>query len=299
MMNVYHFTQFESKTQLSVRDKLSFANAQSQSHFKLLYFQTSGEYVFEEQKLTNPGNLFFIDNNRRLCDLEQLKGSGWLVVFSMEFLIETISLQGYQSNKNLSLLSLLKFGDSKIQSLNIPSEQQIKWVTRLSSLEEELNSDQHYCSSAIRAIFKLLIIDLVRLVMKQSEKQLPYSDPLLNQVFDFIESHCLESISLADVAKYVGKSTSYLTNIVRQKTGKTVLQWIIEYRMAKARYLLVQTNLSVEEIAEAVGYLNMRHFSRQFGQIHGLSPRKWKSTQDQNLLSEEKINAQLEKIFSI
>ena len=298
MINVIHFTSHKDITQLN--NGFGFTNAQYQNYFKLIFFKTVGEYVFKAEKIpTIPGKLLFIDKDDKLCNLEQLKGSGWLVLLSTEFLMEALAPQPHQSSKSLPLPSLLKFGEKKIETLNVPSEEQSKWAVRLSSLEEEQNDNQDYCASATRAILKLLLIDLVRLSAKQSEKRLPYSDPLLNQVFDFIESHYFEAISLAEVAKEVNKSTSYLTNIVRQKTGKTVLQWIIEFRMAKARCLLVQTDWSVEKIAEAVGYLDMRHFNRLFGRIHGLSPRKWQSSQLKHSPSDEKANARLKKVSTV
>lgn len=122
-----------------------------------------------------------------------------------------------------------------------------------------------------------LLIDTARLAAGL-QKSLLQSRPLLLSVFRFIEEHYQDSISLREVAEAVGRSPAYLTDLVRRETGKTVLCWIVERRMAEARRLLLETSQSVEQITEAVGYFDRRHFSRQFLRLHGTPPQAWRRT---------------------
>ncbi len=105
------------------------------------------------------------------------------------------------------------------------------------------------------------------------------SSPKLKEVFRFIEANYHQAITLNDVASVVGYSPSYLTNLVRRETGKTVQNWIIERRMAQVRLLLLSTPETVEMIAFRVGYQNMVHFFRQFRQKHGTTPQLWRKSQ--------------------
>ncbi|MCM0592887.1 MAG: helix-turn-helix domain-containing protein [Gloeotrichia echinulata DEX184] len=105
------------------------------------------------------------------------------------------------------------------------------------------------------------------------------ANPLLSQIFEFIEANYHQSISLCDVATAIGYSPAYLTNLVRRHTGQPVNHWIIERRMAEARALLIETNQSVHEIAETVGYQNEGHFFRQFRQHHKTTPQVWRKAQ--------------------
>ena len=100
--------------------------------------------------------------------------------------------------------------------------------------------------------------------------------PILSKVFNFIEKNYQSQISLREVAEEVGRSPAYLTDLVRRKTGKTVLNWITERRMAEARKLLLETNRSIEQITEAVGYFDRRHFSRLFLRFHKSTPHTWR-----------------------
>lgn len=102
------------------------------------------------------------------------------------------------------------------------------------------------------------------------------SVPQLREVFNFIEANYRQPITLQDVAQIVGYSRSYLTQLVRLKTGKTVYRWIVERRMAEARSLLLETNQTVDHIALAVGYQDAGHFFSQFRQLHGITPQVWR-----------------------
>lgn len=102
------------------------------------------------------------------------------------------------------------------------------------------------------------------------------ADPRLANVFCFIEAHYRQPISLNDVAQDAGYSPAYLTSLVQSYTGRTVKQWIIERRMAEAKTLLANTTDSIREVAEASGYSDAGYFTRQFRQLHGVSPQNWR-----------------------
>ncbi|MDJ0590056.1 MAG: AraC family transcriptional regulator [Pleurocapsa sp. MO_226.B13] len=105
------------------------------------------------------------------------------------------------------------------------------------------------------------------------------SIPRLREVFEFIELNYHQNIRLKEVAQAVGYSSAYLTDLVRRLTGKTVNNWIIERRIAEASTLLLETNLSVEEIAFKVGYQNINHFYFQFRNYYKTTPRIWRKSQ--------------------
>nr|AVH79651.1 putative two component transcriptional regulator AraC family [Nostoc sp. PCC 8009] len=117
-------------------------------------------------------------------------------------------------------------------------------------------------------------------------------DPLMNQVFQFIDRNYHLTITLCDVALAVGYSSAYLTDLVRRQTGKTVNHWIIERRMTAARQLLLETNQSVNQVALAVGYQHEGHFFRQFRQHHGTTPQAWRKiqrSQDQHQIEAKEL----------
>ena len=103
--------------------------------------------------------------------------------------------------------------------------------------------------------------------------------PKLEKVFKFIEDNYARSISLRDVALEMGYCPSYLTDLVRRCSGKSVNYWIIKCRITLACRLLQETNDSVNAIALAIGYQSEGHFFRQFRQHCGMTPLNWRKSQ--------------------
>lgn len=110
---------------------------------------------------------------------------------------------------------------------------------------------------------------------RQSELLFPSASEF-SAVFEFIEANYNKGITLCDVAKAVGYSPAYLTNKVKQETGRTVNRWIIERRISQALFLLCTTERSVEQIATEVGYQNTCYFFRQFRQYQATTPQAWR-----------------------
>ena len=113
--------------------------------------------------------------------------------------------------------------------------------------------------------------------------------PQLKKVFDFIEAHYHQGISLCDVAEALGYSPAYLTNRVAKLTGETVNRWIVKRRMTTACLLLQTKNQTIEEIATSLGYQNACHFSRQFRQHYGFPPQVWRKVHQPLDLSQHPI----------
>jgi YesN/AraC family two-component response regulator len=102
------------------------------------------------------------------------------------------------------------------------------------------------------------------------------SDSQIGKVFQFIESNYARAITLSDVAQAVGYSPAYLTDLMRRKTGKSIHRWIVEHRMKAACFLLSNSDRSVEQIAELVGYRYTGCLFRQFRQSFGTTPQIWR-----------------------
>ena len=120
-------------------------------------------------------------------------------------------------------------------------------------------------------------------LQKDNNKLDPNSRPTLSKVFTFIENNYRNGISLREVAEAISYSPAYLTNLMQRQTGKTVNQWITEYRMLEARLLLLKTNKNINLIAVSIGYQSTEHFIRQFRQHHNTTPKAWRDKNRQKV----------------
>jgi AraC-like DNA-binding protein len=121
-----------------------------------------------------------------------------------------------------------------------------------------------------------MMLFLARRAMPQGESAV--TSPIIGAVFQFIEARYRTPIGLRDVAKAVGKSPAYLTDRVRKETGRSVVQWNIERRMADARRLLLETDQPIAAVADEAGYSDVKHFTEQFKRLHGAAPQAWRKS---------------------
>jgi len=120
-------------------------------------------------------------------------------------------------------------------------------------------------------------IELVLRAFSEVVRDLRLNDePLLAEVFGFVEERYSERVSLKEVARAVRLSPGRLTTVVKRKTGRTVVEWIAECRLAQARRLLVETDLAVEEVGHRVGYNDPTYFVRSFRRVHGTTLLGWR-----------------------
>jgi AraC-like DNA-binding protein len=94
----------------------------------------------------------------------------------------------------------------------------------------------------------------------------------------YIVSHRCENISVQSVAESLYVSPSYLAEIVRRVTGKTIKQLHREERLRYACELLGTDTLSVTEVALQCGYSSVHYFSREFKRTYGLAPTETRKT---------------------
>jgi AraC-like DNA-binding protein len=158
-------------------------------------------------------------------------------------------------------------------------------VAELDIMQGELVSHAESEYTALPSCINLLLTDVARLRPVPNDLALCEASEaegaprLVRDVFQVIETRYRSPIGLADVAKAVRRSPAYLTAVVREETGRTVLQWIIERRMREAERLLVETEQPLQAIATAVGYDNVGYFIRQFAKRHGTPPGGWRTAQ--------------------
>lgn len=92
----------------------------------------------------------------------------------------------------------------------------------------------------------------------------------------FIAQRAALGISLEDVAAAVHRSPAHTGAVVKQETGRTVVEWITDARMATARQLLLKTDDGVDAIAGRVGFASASHFHRVFKRMHAVGPGQWR-----------------------
>jgi transcriptional regulator GlxA family with amidase domain len=104
------------------------------------------------------------------------------------------------------------------------------------------------------------------------------SSSSLTSLMEWADAHLDERLTLPMLAAKAHMSTRTLSRRFEAETGRGALQWISERRIARARMLLEDTDLSVTEIAFASGFGSLGAFRRQFARATGATPRSYRLT---------------------
>jgi AraC family transcriptional regulator len=143
-------------------------------------------------------------------------------------------------------------------------------------LETDASNSQFYAESMATA----LASHLLRFYATRKHEFKEYNDgiPLyrLRKVNDFMRSHLAENLSLADIAHELGMSQFYFCRLFKQTTGTTPHQYLIQLRVERAKHLLKNTKLTINEIADECGFASPSHLARHLRKDTGLSPKQFR-----------------------
>lgn len=99
----------------------------------------------------------------------------------------------------------------------------------------------------------------------------------INRCIHYIDQNLYTSITLQDVAKYMNLTPSYLTELFKQKVGKSLYQYIKEKKLQEAKLLLTHSHYPLSLIADSLGYNSLAHFSAAFKSEFHISPSKYRN----------------------
>lgn len=99
----------------------------------------------------------------------------------------------------------------------------------------------------------------------------------VQRVKEYINDHYTEDLSLEVLASVAGMGTSSFSRFFRQRTGKTLSSYILDYRLGIAARALVDTSRNISEICYGCGFNNLSNFNRIFKQKRGMTPKEFRS----------------------
>lgn len=108
-----------------------------------------------------------------------------------------------------------------------------------------------------------------------SEDPIASIDRRVQAAVDYLAKHPAEPFRMEVLATKAGLSSSRLAHLFREEMGVTPQRYSEQLRLRLAEQLLVETNLTVAEIAGEIGFADALYFSRRFRRMKGTSPLMW------------------------
>lgn len=101
------------------------------------------------------------------------------------------------------------------------------------------------------------------------------SKPIL-QAKQYIKENYNKNISLEDISSMVGFNPAYFSSMFKKETGENFIDYVIKERIHNAKNYLMQSDMTVEEIALAVGYSDTKYFTKLFKKKTKLNPTEFR-----------------------
>ncbi|TBL79755.1 response regulator transcription factor [Paenibacillus thalictri] len=103
-----------------------------------------------------------------------------------------------------------------------------------------------------------------------------HKEEILHAV-DYIDQHLHMDLRAADIASKIGVSRSYFSTIFKEATGSSLISFISDRKLERAKELLKVTSFRSEEIAEKVGIADAKYFSKWFKKCVSLTPGQFRN----------------------
>ncbi len=244
-----------------------------------LYYLYSGErYYFIQDKTyhVTGGSFVLIPPNEihRTGNLGNFGYDRMLIHFSRELLEDYLAIEpSINPYKNLE-------EDIHLISLN-PQEQNFV-ETLLQIMELEYNQNRFRETAYIKLTLLQLLLFLNNCKPSEQDSALTEINNTQKTMFEilgYINNSYFEEISLETISARYYLSTYYFSRTFKEVTGFHFVDYLNNVRIKEAKKLLLNSSLSVNEIASAVGFNSNTHFGRVFKQITGCSPSAYKKNE--------------------
>ena len=128
-----------------------------------------------------------------------------------------------------------------------------------------------YAQSAI--VLERILGDGAGILENEQELVAPST---IRKIMDEIKEHYTENITLTGLAEKYAISVSYLSELLKEHLQLSFSEYISSKRIQKAKELLADESLSIEQIAEQTGYNDYFYFTKVFKKNTGISPSKYR-----------------------
>lgn len=136
--------------------------------------------------------------------------------------------------------------------------------------------DQELLVMAVRSVncMENLILTEAEAITRQIN-YMEKTDAFIADIRQYIEEH-LDEVSRSRISEVFYLSPNYLSRLFRKETGISLSEYIQTERMNRAKHLLLQSKLSISQIAAETGYPSFAHFSKQFKKFVGMTPGEYR-----------------------
>ena len=187
----------------------------------------------------------------------------------------TIEAPSVHDLLHLAYLPIVQLHEPK-QTLAADAAQHL--ITKMREIIGYLHSDHIYKGEVLRMLYSIFLLDLQNaqnsaIVHRQTPQRV---EEIFIGFIRLLPLHFAEHHDIAFYADQLHISTVYLSRVVRQVTGRTVVDYINQMLLMEATFLLQTSKLSITQIADHLHFSDAPSFSKFFSRLKGMSPKEYR-----------------------
>lgn len=152
-------------------------------------------------------------------------------------------------------------------------------MEQLFALLWEVVHDQPFPRASVQSLISLYFhqLDFVRKRSQSTERQQhTRQEDIFNRFLELVNKYAVRERSIAFYADWLFLTPRYLSTLVRQASGRTVMDWVNEAVMQEAKLMLRHTDKLVYQIADELNFPNASFFSKYFRRMAGMTPNDYR-----------------------
>lgn len=225
------------------------------------------------------GGLYFVTPLIVLCKVSESEDFGGIHILDDMTIFYSVIHSLVDTILQLKLRNspCLRLSESEIDFVK---ERRDLIETQRRELEEsDIAAEKTLIQNTIHLLEQATLLEVIRIYFRE---RLIVPEPIDKKetiVYNFIYSlhkNFKEERSVTFYANEAGISVGYFTNVVRTKTGRTPLDWIIQVTIAQAKLMLERTKKSIKEIASELNFPEQFTFRKYFKLHVGVPPKEYR-----------------------
>ena len=148
----------------------------------------------------------------------------------------------------------------------------------IATLVNELSKNGGNSNRIVQMQAAQLLLKMASLYEDRNAKKHIKSIVYIRQATDYLYSHYFEEIRAENISENLGINPNYLQRIFKQNTGSTIVDFLNNIRMEKAKELLAGTDIAIADLCIYVGINSRQYFSHLFKKHTGVSPITFRKT---------------------
>jgi len=163
-------------------------------------------------------------------------------------------------------------------------EHYLRFTLHILNVASELNfssfrdfRQQEMIDCISKAITDTELSKALELVLKEAvQEEMTEGSTTIHKIRVLVQEYYGDGITLGEVSRRLNMTPEYLGTLFRKEEGIHFNTYMKNYRVQKAKEILLGTNLKLYEVAEKVGYADPKYFSRVFKEVTGFLPAKYR-----------------------